>query len=68
MDLIEQTRAEGLAEGLGAAIGATMVARGMALTERGRARLAACSDVKLLTAWVTNAVTAATEADVFATR
>jgi hypothetical protein len=45
-----------------------MAARGMALTERGRAQLAACSDVKLLTRWVTNAATAASEAEVFGAR
>jgi hypothetical protein len=32
----------------------------------GKARLAACSDVAVLTVWVTRSVTAATEADVFA--
>jgi predicted transposase/invertase (TIGR01784 family) len=67
--LIEQGRAEGLAngeaKGLRAAVAAALSARGLALSERGMARLAACSDVALLTAWVTSAVTAATEADVF---
>ena len=82
--LIEQGRAEGLAkgqaeglakghaegqaEGLRAAVAATLAARGLALSELGRARLVACSDVTLLTAWVTSAVTAATEADVFGAR
>ncbi len=70
--LIEQGRAEGLAEGeargLRAAVAATLSARGVALSERGRARLAACSDVAVLTAWVATAVTAATEADVFDAR
>ena len=70
--LIEQGRAEGLAKGeakgLRAAVAATLSARGLALSERGKARLAACSDVTVLTAWVTSAVTAATEADVFGAR
>jgi predicted transposase/invertase (TIGR01784 family) len=75
--LIEQGRAEGLAkgqaeglakgqaEGLRAAVAATLAARGLTLSDLGRARLAACSDVTVLTAWVTCAVTAPTEADVF---
>ena len=78
--LIEQGRAEGLArgeaeglakghaEGLRAAIAATLTARGLPLSELGRARLAACSDITALTAWVTSAATAATEADVFGPR
>ena len=66
--LIEQGRAEGRAEGLRAAVAATLSARGLALSERGRARLAACSDVTVLTVWVASAVTAATEADVFGAR
>ena len=74
--LIEQGRAEGLAkgqaegqaEGLRAAVAATLAARGLAFSESGKARLAACSDVTVLTAWVTSAVTAATEADVFGAR
>ncbi len=61
-------QAEGQAEGLRVAVAATMAARGMALTERGRAQLAACSDVKLLTRWVTSAATAASEAEVFGAR
>lgn len=68
--LIEQGRAEGLAkgqaDGLRAAIQAALSARGLGLSELGKARLAACSDVAVLTVWVTRSVTAATEADVFA--
>jgi hypothetical protein len=82
--LIEQGRAEGLAkgqaeglakghaegqaEGLRAAVAVTLAARGLGLSDRGRARLTACSDVAVLTEWVTCAVTAATEADVFGAR
>jgi hypothetical protein len=47
---------------------ATLAARELALSDLGRARLAACSDITVLTAWVTSAATAATEADVFDTR
>ena len=70
--LIEQGRAEGQAEGeakgLRAAVAATLSARGVALSERGRTQLAGCSDVTVLTAWVATAATAATEADVFGAR
>jgi hypothetical protein len=71
--LIEQGRAEGLergiergrAQGLRSALEATLAARGLALSEAGRARLASCDDFAVLTAWVTRSATAATEADVF---
>jgi predicted transposase/invertase (TIGR01784 family) len=67
--LIEQGRAEGLergrAQGLRSALEATLVARGLALSEAGRARLASCDDLAVLTTWVTRSATAATEADVF---
>jgi predicted transposase/invertase (TIGR01784 family) len=60
--------AKGQAEGLRAALAATLAARGLPLSELGTARLEACSDITMLTAWVTSAVTAATEADVFGAR
>jgi predicted transposase/invertase (TIGR01784 family) len=66
--LIEQGRAEGLEQGraaLRSAIAATLAARGIVLSELGRVRLAACSDIADLTTWVTRAATAATEGDVF---
>ena len=78
--LIEQGRAEGLArgqaegivkgqaEGLRVAIAAMLAARGLGPSELGKARLGACFDIALLTTWVTCAMTAATEADVFAAR
>jgi hypothetical protein len=70
--LIEQGRvkghAEGHTEGLRAAVAVTLIARGLALSDLGKARLAACSDVTLLTAWLASAATAANEADVFAAR
>jgi hypothetical protein len=43
-----------------------MAARGLPLSEPGRARIAACADVDVLTRLHARAVTAATEADVFA--
>ena len=72
--LIEQGRAEGEQrgeergeqKGLRAAIVTTLAARGLPLSEFGQARLGSCVDVAVLTRWLTCAVTAATEADVFA--
>jgi hypothetical protein len=63
--LIEQGRTEGRAEGLRDAIEATLSTRGLSLSERGRARLHACTRVETLTRWLTRAVTAASEVDVF---
>jgi hypothetical protein len=67
--LIEQGRAEGLergADGLRAGIATALVARTVALSEAGRARIASCSDLDTLTRWLGRAVTAASEAEVFA--
>lgn len=68
--LIEQGRAEGLergrVEGLRTGILAALSARAVILSEVGRARIASGSDVPTLTRWLTRSVTAATEADVFA--
>jgi predicted transposase/invertase (TIGR01784 family) len=70
--LIEQGRvkghAEGHTEGLRAAVAVTLIARGLGPSDLAKARLAACSDVTLLTAWLASAATAANEADVFAAR
>jgi len=70
--LIEQGRAKGHAEGemntLRAAVAVTLTARGLGPSDLGKARLAACSDVTLLTAWLACAATAANEADVFTAR
>ena len=63
--LIEQGRTEGLA-GLRAGITAALVARAVPLSEVGRARLASCADIAVLTRWLTRAVTAESEAAVFA--
>src|ERR1700722_20398924 len=59
---------KGQAEGLRLAIAAMLAARGLGPSELGKARLGACFDVALLTTWVTCAMTAATEADVFDAR
>jgi hypothetical protein len=53
---------EGLREGIAAALSA----RAVPLSELGRARLGSCTDVGTLTGWLTRAVTAASEAEVFA--
>jgi predicted transposase YdaD len=71
--LIEQGRAQGRADGLEqgevkglrAAITHVLGARSLALSELGRARLASCADVAVLTAWLERAATAASEAEVF---
>jgi predicted transposase/invertase (TIGR01784 family) len=64
--LIEQGRAEGRGEGLRAAIATALAARAVPLSEVGRARLASCTDVATLTRWLTRAVSATSEATVFA--
>jgi hypothetical protein len=61
----EQLMEQGEQRGLRRAIAAALSARSVALSEVGRARLASCSDVAVLTRWVTRAVTAASEAEVF---
>lgn len=63
--LIEQGRTEGLA-GLRAGISAALAARAVPLSELGRARLASCADIAMLTRWLTRAVTAGSEAEIFA--
>jgi hypothetical protein len=42
-----------------------LAARSLPLSDGGRIRLAACSDIATLTAWLERAATAAAEADVF---
>ncbi len=64
--LIEHGRAEGRAEGLRIALTGLVAARTVQLSELGRARIAACADVVVLTRWITRSVTASTEAEVFA--
>ena len=68
--LIEQGRAEGRergrAEGLRDAITTALSVRAVALSELGHVRLASCADVAVLTLWLTRAMTAASEAEVFA--
>ena len=69
MNAGEQLRAEGRAEGLEAlraAVTTVMSAHQLTLSEAGRARLASCTDVATLTRWHARAVTATTEAEIFA--
>jgi predicted transposase YdaD len=61
-----QGRAEGEIDALRTAISIALSARALPLSEPGRARLASCVDVAALTVWLARAVTAASEADVFA--
>lgn len=63
--LIEQGRAEGR-EGLRSAIAKALSARSVTLSEVGRARIWACTSIETLTQWLERAITATSEADVFA--
>ena len=69
-DGLEQGRADGLergrADGVREAILRVIAARSLPLTAPGQARLAACMDMETLTEWLQRAVTAASEAEVFA--
>jgi len=56
----------GRAEGLHVAITHVLSARALPLSELGRARLVACTDVATLTRWLERAATATSEAQVFA--
>jgi hypothetical protein len=58
--------AEGKAEGLRAALGTVLSARGLALSDAGRAQITSCTDVATLTRWLARAATVPSEADVFA--
>jgi hypothetical protein len=57
---------EGEAAGLRTAITALFSARRLPLSDGGRARIAACSDIATLTKWHERAVTVSTEAEIFA--
>ena len=63
--LIAEGIERGRAEGLRAAIEQVLGVRSVPLSEVGRARITACTDVTLLTRWLRQAATAAAEADVF---
>jgi hypothetical protein len=65
MNAAEQLIEQGRAEGLRAGIAAAFSARAVSLSEMGRARLTSCADVATLTRWLTRAVTATSEAEVF---
>jgi predicted transposase/invertase (TIGR01784 family) len=66
---LEKGLEKGLAQGAGAlraVVATAFEARGLVLSELGRARVASCTDLSTLQAWVTRAITATSEADVFA--
>jgi predicted transposase/invertase (TIGR01784 family) len=63
--LIEQGREQGRAA-LRSALIEILAARSVPISEMGRARIAACTDVELLAKWHHRAITATKEADVFA--
>lgn len=58
-------RAEGRLEGLRTAILTLFSARGVPLSEQGRAKLDACTDPNQLERWCARTSTAQTEQDVF---
>jgi predicted transposase YdaD len=64
--LIQQGVQRGRSEALRDAIVSVLAARGLGCSEASKARLAACEDVALLAQWLTRAVTASAEAEVFA--
>ena len=66
MNAGEQLRQEGREEALRGAIASVLMVRGLGCGEASKAKLAACKDVSLLTHWHTRAVTASSEAEVFA--
>jgi hypothetical protein len=63
----EQLIEQGQVKGLRVAITHVLAARALPLSELGRARVASCADVAVLTAWLERAAMAASEAEVFAT-
>jgi predicted transposase/invertase (TIGR01784 family) len=62
----EQGFQQGRVEGLRTAIAAVLSARGLDCSQENREKVAACGDVATLTRWHTRAVTAPSEAEVFA--
>ena len=66
MNAGEQLREQGRVETLRSNIATVLTARGLACGDDTRSKLAACNDTSRLTRWLTRAVTADSEADVFA--
>ncbi|HEY2516775.1 MAG TPA: hypothetical protein VGI39_38155, partial [Polyangiaceae bacterium] len=62
----EQLEHKGEVRALRAAVARVLSARSIALSQVGSARLAACTDVDELSRWHDRAVTAGSEAEVFA--
>ncbi len=63
---LEKGRAEGLAEGKRGDLLLVFSERGLPVTAAERARIAACTDVELLSMWVRRAITAGSAAEVLA--
>jgi len=61
----EQGREQGREEGLRTAIATALTARAVPLSEVARARIAACTDVVVLTEWLARAVTYSSETEIF---
>jgi hypothetical protein len=64
-DYFAKGRAEGKAEGARTALVAFITSRGLTLGDEDRARIAACSDVATLEAWVGRAARATAVAEIF---
>jgi len=65
-DYFAMGRAQGKAEGARTALLAVIASRGLRLGDEEGARIAACSDVATLEAWVARAARAAAVAEIFA--
>jgi len=61
----QRLRAEGRAEGRAEDVLRILQRRGVELSESSRERIAGCTDLELLGAWLDRSLTAATEADLF---
>jgi hypothetical protein len=64
-DFAQKYYGEGEAKGIRESVLAVLAARGLALSEADRAKVAACSDSATLGRWLTRAARATATADVF---
>ena len=62
----EEGREEGRVEGARHALTSVLRARGITLSDAGRARVEACNDITTMDRWVARAVTISREVDLFA--
>jgi hypothetical protein len=64
-DWLRKANEEGRVEGARQALALVLEARGIALSEAGRARVDACSDIATLDRWVARAATVSSETELF---